>query len=79
MSIEDLAPPDFLWTNKDDPRRCWNCQFYSFKCYGGPDSTSGKCFRDHNKIEKVWYVDGLMTCPGFIEDKDETYDPREDS
>jgi hypothetical protein len=76
VSIEDLAPPDFKWTTKDDPKRCWMCGYYSFKTYGGDDSTSGKCFRDHKSSGKVWYVDGLMTCPGFIPDETATYDPR---
>ena len=61
----DLAPPDATWTTKDDPRRCWMCGAYSFKVFCGVDSTSGKCFRDRNDTRKVYYVDGLMTCPGF--------------
>lgn len=76
MNISNLAPPNATWTNKDNPRRCWMCKYYSFKVYGGDNDTSGKCFRDHKKDSKVWYVDGLMTCPDFIENTDGTYDPR---
>jgi len=56
-------------TTKDDPARCWRCAYYSFKTYGDIDSTTGKCFRDHIAQKKVWYVDGLMTCPSFVEDE----------
>jgi hypothetical protein len=65
----NFAPPEANWTTKDDLRRCWNCDFYSFKVYGGEDSTQGKCFRDRDKSRKVWWVDGLMTCPSWKPDR----------
>jgi len=77
MSIFDAAPPDAKLTTKDDPHRCWMCGYYSFKTFSGEDETTGKCFRDHKKEGAVWYVDGLMTCPGWIPDTNGTYDPRE--
>lgn len=77
MNISDLAPPNATMTHADDPHRCWRCGYYSFKTYAGEDDTTGKCFRDHKKDRTVWFVDGLMTCPGWIEDKYGTYDPRE--
>lgn len=76
MSIDELAPPDATWTNKSDPRRCWMCDAYSFKVYSGEDSTSGKCFRDFRENRKVWYVDGLMTCPGFRPERNTEDDRR---
>jgi hypothetical protein len=73
--VSDLAPADAKWAPLPTQRRCWNCLYYSFKVYGGEDSSSGKCFRDHEKARKVYYVDGNMVCSGFKLDKDHTYDP----
>lgn len=67
--MSDLAPPDARMTTADDPCRCWECGYYSFKTFAGPDDSSGKCFRDRDANGKVWYVDGLMTCPGFIPER----------
>lgn len=64
----DLAPPDAVMTDASNPRRCWNCDCYSFKVYGGEDNTQGKCFRDYGATNHYWYADGLMTCPGFKPD-----------
>jgi len=64
----DLSPPDAVWAGKSKAERCWNCAFYSFKTYGGEDSTSGKCFR-YRDGGKVFYVDGLMWCPAFKSDE----------
>ena len=67
--MNDLAPDDATMTDPSNPRRCWECGYYSFKVYGDQDNTSGKCFRDHKTLHKVYWVDGLMTCPGFIEER----------
>lgn len=62
-------PSDAILTTADDPRRCWNCGYYSFKIYGGNDvDTSGKCFVDFADNRKMRYVHGLMTCPKFQPD-----------
>lgn len=63
-----LAPSDAQMTTKDNPRRCWECGYYSFKVYAGEDDSSGKCFRDFKTASKVYWVEGLMTCPGFLVD-----------
>lgn len=68
MNVSDLAPPDATMTTATDPRRCWECAFYSFKVFANEDDTQGKCFRDRDSKNKVWWVDGLNTCPGFKKD-----------
>lgn len=66
IPIAQDAPPEAVVTDANNPRRCWNCDCYSFKVYANDDETQGKCFRDTKATGKVWWVDGLMTCPGFI-------------
>lgn len=65
-----LAPPDATLAGAHgtlSTSRCWNCAYYSFKVYGGDDSTQGKCFRDSGR---TWWVDGLMICPSYKPDED---------
>ncbi len=66
--ISDLAPPDATLTTASDPNRCWECAFYSFKVFCNENESKGKCFRDFKDQHKVWWVDGLNTCPGFNKD-----------
>lgn len=66
LADDDLAPPNATMTDRNNPRRCWNCGYYSFKVYGGEDDTEGKCFRDRGTSKTFWWVNGLMTCPSFI-------------
>ena len=63
-----LPPADATMTTADDLKRCWNCDCYSFKVFGGVDSTQGKCFRDFDKDRTLHWVDGLMTCPQWKPD-----------
>jgi len=63
-----LPPPDAVTTDASNPKRCWNCDCYSFKVYGSQDNTQGKCFRDFHQNRELHWVDGLMTCPGWRPD-----------
>lgn len=60
-----MPPTNATWPTLPTKERCWNCQYYSFKTYGGEDSSSGKCFRDHASDHVVYYVDGNQVCPSF--------------
>lgn len=74
--MDELAPQDAYLTSAANPHRCWRCEYYSFKTFAGEDDTTGKCFRDYEKTRHIYYVNGIMTCPGFREDTEGTYDPR---
>lgn len=68
VTFDGSTPPNAAMTGKDNQQRCWNCAYYSFKVWRGDDDTEGKCFRDRDACGRVWWVDGLMTCPSFKKD-----------
>lgn len=71
----ELAPPDARDTTADDPRRCWNCDCYSFKTYASERDNDGKCFRDFKTTGKYYYVNGNMVCDQFAPNRNDQKSP----
>lgn len=68
-AIPPRAPADAVMTDSANQRRCYTCDAYSWKVWGGSkDETQGKCFRDHAATGVIHWVDVLMTCSAWRPD-----------